>query len=301
VIRSFRLLVVPIVALGGTGCLASKGDVLLLQNELKATRASAARSDAAHRRETDSLAAAHTAALNELRAAQAVRDSALRQELQQLLLRAQQATDSKLGDLINRSRNLEITTGEKFKSLNDDVSQIRELARQSVRGVTAARAIAEQAAAKPVGPPAGPLTPADSTAHAPAPVAAGPATLLQAGNAFILQGSCRSARRSYEEILRQFPISLEAPEAQYMIGESFVSCPEGGNPAAADSVYSLVTTRYLKSDFAAISLYKRAGMQTKAGKPDLARSLLQRIVCEFPKSTVFRLATDQLGSQTSCK
>ena len=75
----------------------------------------------------------------------------------------------------------------------------------------------------------------------------------------------------------------------------------GGNPAAADSVYTLVTSRYPKSDFAATSLYKRADMQMKAGKSDVARSLLQRIVCEYPKSTVFPLATEKLGSQTRCR
>ena len=236
--------------------------------------------------QTDSLAAALAA----LASAQARGDQSLQQSLQ--------GTDAKLGDLVTRSRNFELTTNEKFKSLNDDVAQVQELARQNMRGVTAARAVAEQVAATPGTPPPG----SDSTARAAAPVAPGPATLLLAGNAGILQGSCRAARRSYEELLKQFPTSIEAPEAQYKIGESFVSCAEGGNPsgnpAAADSVYTLVTTRYPKSDFAATSLYKRADMQMKAGKTDVARSLLQRIVCEYPKSTVYPLATEKLGSPT---
>jgi TolA-binding protein len=286
VIKSFPLLGAAVVALGVTGCLASKGDIRLLQDELRATRAAVARSDSAHRRESDSLAAALAA----LASAQASGDQALQ--------RALQSTDTKLGDLANRSRNFELTTAEKFKGLNDDVAQVQELARQNMRGVTAARAVAEQVAAAPGTPP---TAPGDSTTRQPAPVAPGPATLLLAGNAGILQGSCRAARRSYEELLRQFPTSLEAPEAQYKIGESFVSCPEGGNPAAADSVYTLVTTRYPKSDFAAISLYKRSDMQMKAGKTDVARSLLQRIVCEYPKSTVYPLATEKLGNPSRCK
>ena len=77
--------------------------------------------------------------------------------------------------------------------------------------------------------------------------------------------------------------------------------PGGGNPAAADSVYSLVTVRYPKSDWAATSLGKRADAQAKAGKAEGARALLQRIVCEYPKSTVYNLATGKLGSPTSCK
>jgi len=281
--RTFRLLGGPFAAVCVTGCLASKGDIRLLQDELRATRADVARSDSIHRRQTDSLAAALAA----LASAQARGNQALQQSLQ--------GTDARLSDLANRSRNFELSTGEKFKSLNDDVSQVQELARQNMRGVTAARAVAEQVAAAPPTAPAGS---GDSTTRTAAPVAPGPATLLLAGNAGMLQGSCRAARRSYEELLLQFPTSLEAPEAQYKIGESFVSCAEGGNPAAAESVYTLVTTRYPKSDFAATSLYKRADMQMKAGKTDMARSLLQRIVCEYPKSTVYPLATEKLGSPT---
>jgi TolA-binding protein len=284
--RTFRLLAGPVAAVCVTGCLASKGDIRLLQDELRATRADVARLDSVRRRQTDSLAAALAA----LASAQARGDQVL------------QRTDAKLGDLATRSRNFELATGEKFKGLNDDVSQVQELARQNMRGVTAARAVAEQVSAAPATTSSGS---GDSTARTATPVAPGPATLLLAGNAGILQGSCRAARRSYEELLRQFPTSLEAPEAEYKIGESFVSCAEGGNPggnpAAADSVYTLVTTRYPKSDFAATSLYKRADMQMKAGKTDVARSLLQRIVCEYPKSTVYPIATERLGTPSRCR
>lgn len=281
----FSLLGGTLAALSLTGCLASKGDIRLLQDELQATRAAVARSDSAHRRVSDSLAAAIAA----LAAQQARGDQALEKSLQ--------GTDAKLTDLANRHRNFELSANEKFKALNDDVAQVQELARQNMRGVTAARAVAEQVAATPTTPPGAP----GDTTRPSAPVAPGPATLLLAGNSSILQGSCRAARRNYEELLRQYPTSIEAPEAQYKIAESFVSCAEGGNPAAADSVYTLVTAKYPKNDWAAVALYKRADMQSKAGKPDVARALLQRIVCEYPKSTVSQLATDKLGSRTSCK
>jgi TolA-binding protein len=278
------LLVATLAAAGLSGCLASKGDVRLLQDELRATRAAVARSDSAHRRETDSL----TAALAVLGSTQSRSDQALQQSIQQ--------TDARVSALGGRLQNLELSTNEKFKGLNDDVAQVQELARQNMRGVTAARAVAEQAAATPM------TAPGDSTTRPATPTTVpGPATLLLAGNASILQGSCRAARRSYEDLLREYPNALEAPEAQYKIAESFVSCAEGGNLAAADSVYSLVTARYPKSDYAATSLWKRADAQLKAGNKDVARGLLQRIVCEYPKSTVYPLATDRLGSQPRCK
>jgi TolA-binding protein len=166
-----------------------------------------------------------------------------------------------------------------------------------MRSVTQAKAAAEQATGTTI-----PASGDSSTRAGSASGVQGPATLLLAGNGAILQGSCRAARRSYEELLKQFPDALEAAEAQYKIAESFVSCAEGGNPAAADSVYSLVTSRYPTSDFAATALWKRADAQEKDGNVDVARGLLQRIVCEYPKSTVYPRATDRLGSNRKrCK
>jgi len=279
--KSSRLLAGLLAALS-TGCLASKGDIRLLQDELRATRAAAARSDSMHQRQIDSL----VAALTTLSALQTKGDQTLRQMLQQ--------TDSRITDIANRQKSFEVTTNERFKTMNEDLAQVQELARQNVRGVTAARAAAEQAAV--VQPP-----PGDSGAKAPvASSAPGPATLLQAGNAAILQGSCRSARRSYEDLIANWPNDPLAPAAQLAIAESFVACAEGGNPAAADSVYSLVVTRYPKTDQAAIALWKRADALLKLGKAEAAKTLLQRIICEYPKSTVYSLATDRAG-KVSCR
>src|SRR3954468_18053968 len=184
--KSSRLLAGLLAALGTTGCLASKGDIRLLQDELRATSAAAARSDSMHQRQIDSLVNALTA----MSAVQTKTDQTLRQMLQQ--------TDSRVTDLANRQKSYEIATTERIKTINDDLAQVQELARQNVRGVTAARAAAEQAAV--VVPPG--TGGADSTRSAPVTSSApGPATLLQAGNAAILQGSCRSARRSYEDLI----------------------------------------------------------------------------------------------------
>jgi TolA-binding protein len=284
--KSSRLLAGLLAALGTTGCLASKGDIRLLQDELRATRAAAARSDSMHQRQIDSLVNALTA----MSALQTKSDQTLRQMMQQ--------TDSRVTDLANRQKSYEIATTERIKLINDDLAQVQELARQNVRGVTAARAAAEQLAVV-VSPGTGGVDTSSRSASATS-TAPGPATLLQAGNAAILQGSCRAARRSYEDLIANWPNDALAPEAQLRIAESYVACAEGGNPAAADSVYSLVVTRYPKTEQAATALWKRADAQLKLGKTDVARALLQRIVCEYPKSTVYPLATDRLG-KTICR
>jgi TolA-binding protein len=289
--KSFPLLV-GALAVATTGCLASKGDIRLLQDELRASRAAAARSDSVSRRRGDSLAAA----IASLAAMQSRIDRQFSDALQQ--------TDDRLSSLSSKVSSFEVTTRETLKSVDSDIARVEELSRQNLRGLTSARAAAEQAlATSPV--VAAPDSAAAGTTGAAAPTASsgvpGPATLIRDGNGLILQHSCRAARRNFEEVLSQYPASPEAPQAQYLIAESFVACADGGNQNSADSVYSLVTSRYPKSDYAAVALYKRASMQAEAGNATAARGLYQRIVCEYPKSTVFLQAQDKLGRQTRCR
>lgn len=283
-----RSIAVALLALSATGCLATKGDLRLLQDELRATRASVARSDSVHRRTSDSL----TAAVTRLAAAQTRGD--------QTLTQAQQKTSDDLKALLTRVGTNDIATKEQLKSLNEDLDQVRELARQNMRGSAVARAQMEQA--RPPAP-----TTADSTAPATtmttpvAPGTPGPATLLSNGRSMMIGGSCAAARRAFQDLLTMYPESPDAAEAQFSIGASYGECGEGGNTAKADSVYKLVMDKYPKSDFAPTSLYKRAEMQRLAGKMDVAKPMYAKIVCEYPKSTVFAQALDRHGSRPVCK
>jgi TolA-binding protein len=58
----------PVVALAATGCLASKGDILLLQDEIRALRAMQARADTARRSQADSALVAIRRTQDSLRA-----------------------------------------------------------------------------------------------------------------------------------------------------------------------------------------------------------------------------------------
>ena len=277
-----RLIAGSLLALSATGCLATKGDIRLLQEELRATRASVARSDSAHRRTSDSLAAA-------VASLAAIQSSATRD--------LERRTSDDLKALTARVSANDIATKEQLKSLTVDLDQVREIARQNARGAALARAQMEQASRPAAG------TGQDTTA-APAPPPAGTpgsATLLVNGRSMIINGSCAAARRAFQEILTLDPESQDAPEAQFSIAESYVKCGEDGNPEKADSVYRLVIEKYPKSDFAATSLYKRAEMLRSGGKPNEARPLYAKVVCDYPKSTVFAQALDRLGSRPACK
>ena len=280
--RLSHLVMGPLLALSATGCFATKGDIRLLQDEIRAARASAARSDSARQRASDSLRVA-LANLNTVQGNNAKDARAAQQKL---------ADDVKA--LTTRVTNNDIATKEALKALNDEVDQVREIARQNTRSSALARAQMEQARQ-----PA-PTVPQDSTASAatntpPAASPPGSATLLVQGRGMVINGSCSTARRTFQDILTNFPDSPDAPEAQFLIGESFVSCGDGGNPAKADSVYKLVIEKYPKNDFAITAIYRRGELLRTANKMAEARPLYEEIVCKYPRSTVYPLALNRLG------
>ena len=277
-----RLIAGSLLALGATGCLASKGDIRLLQDEIRAARASAAQADSARRRTSDSLAAA-------LANFSAVQGNNVRDTRQ-----TQQKTADDLKALTTRVNANDIAVREQLKAIADDIDQLREITRQNQRSSAIARAQMEQAnSARPPAP-----TVPDTTTGAPNPAGAPPgsATLILQGKSLIYSGSCSTARRTFQDVVTNFPDSPDTPEAQFLIAESFVSCGEGGNPAKADSVYRLVTERYPKSDFAPMALYKRGEALRTANKMAEARPLYEKIVCEYgQKATVYPQALNRLG------
>jgi TolA-binding protein len=278
------LIVGSLLALSATGCFATKGDIRLLQDEIRAARASAAQADSARRRTIDSL----TAALANLAAVQSINAREDRQ--------AQRKNTEDLKALAARFNSSDIAVREQLKAIGIDIDQLREFTRQNARSSALARAQMEQANAVARAPT---TTPPDSSAATPpaSPNSAppGPATLLIQGKSLALQGSCSTARRTFQDLLVNFPDSPETAEAQYLIAESYVACGDDGNPAKADSVYRLVIEKYPQSDWAPTSLYKRAEALRTANKVAEARPLYERIVCEYARSGVYTLALNRLG------
>jgi TolA-binding protein len=272
-----------LLALSATGCFATKGDIRLVQEEIRAARASAAQADSARRRTSDSL----TAALANLARVQA------------LAARDAQQTQQKNASELTALKNADIGTREQLKAINADLDQLHEITRQNARGQTLTRAQLEQAnAARQAAatPPDTMATATDSTAAPPPSGPPGPATLLVQGRSLVYQGSCATARRDFQDVITQYPDSPEAAEAMYSIAGSYTACGDG-NPARADSVYRLVIEKYPRSDFAPMSYYKRAEALRDAGNMAEARPLYAKIVCDYPKSTVVAQAVNRLGNQ----
>jgi tol-pal system protein YbgF len=244
----------PLLALVAGGCLASKQDITLLQGELSTMRVEAARGD-----------------------------SARRQQIDQVLNQVIRSNDS-VRAVSARLAKLQADVANDHYEMGRQILQIQELSGQSQRRLQELRASLEdrtQAAAQPV--------PGDTSKTAVA--GPGPGQLFQSSLDQLRRGSISVARGGFEELLRTYPSSEDAPEAMVYIAETYAA---ERNQVAADSVYGLVVQRYPRSPKAATALYKRALVLKSAGQNAAARASLERIVREYPRSDEASLAREQL-------
>lgn len=251
----------PVVLVMAGACVASKGDIRLLQDELRAT---AARSDSAAAR----AEAAHRAEMEEARAAVA------------------RATDS-IVVLSGRVSAFQARTGAELDEIARNLIQVQAQLGQSVRNLQEMRATWESLRDQP--PAAVTPAPGDTTtaATAGAGAAPGPATMFVQGRRLLEGGSYRTARMNFEQLLQTYPTFQQAALVQLYIGDAYAG---ERNPAAADSVYQLVAKQYPKSAEAPTALYKRALILMDAGKRREARALAQQIVRDYPGSDAASLA-----------
>jgi tol-pal system protein YbgF len=263
------------VALVATGaCFATQSDVRVLQTDVQNLRAERSR-----------------------------QDSVMLHRFTELMASLQMTNDS-VRSLSNRVTRLQGDVRGDLFQMNQQLLQIQELTGQSQRRLQELRSSLEarQQEAVPATPS---TTPRDSAgAAAPGaqtpPVAApsgppagspGPNQLFQSSLDQMRRGSPASARRGFEELLRLYPTSELAGEAQFYIGEALAT---EGNLAAADTAYGTVVARYSESPRAPTALYKRALLLQQRGNVALARTALNELLRRYPRSDEAQLARDRL-------
>jgi len=250
------------------GCLASKGDIRLLQDEIRATRAQIAVGDTARVRS----------------------DDARRAQIASLASSVERISDS-LRSLNGRLAAFQANTAGQFDIVGQQIVQIQALLGQTTRGMAEARAqleaLREQSNSGSTPAPA----PAAGDTSKGAPAGPGPATLYTTSVQELRAGSYQTARNGFDELIRTYPDYPQVPLAQIYVGDAFKSA---GNIPAADSVYQLVPTRYPKSPQAATGLYKHGMILWDANKRADARIVFNRVIREYPTSPEAELASDRM-------
>jgi tol-pal system protein YbgF len=261
--------VAPLVLLAASGCLASKGDVRLLQDELRASRQQLATGDAAIMH-ADTLRRQQIATLS----ASIDRMNDSLRVLSTRFASFQATVNGELTNMASQLVSFQALLGQTTRNVQEARSQIQALKEQNIAGTAAAN------------------PPADTAHRAGMPGLPGPATLYTTANDQLKQGNYRTALNGFDQLLTAYPDYEQAPLAQLHVGEAYFA---DGNIVAADSVYQLVAARYPKSDEAATGLYKHAKYLWDSNKKADARVVLQRVIRDYPGSSGALLAKDLLG------
>jgi tol-pal system protein YbgF len=259
-------------ALLNAACFATRNDVRVLQGDVLAMRSETLRADSARARQIAGIAAQMMSALATL--SDTARATSFR------LDRLRGDTKTSLHDVQQQLLQIQELTGQSQRRLQELRAQIEERAQQVV---PVAPVTPDSAAAA-----AGVAGAATVPSAAPAP---GPNQLFQLAQDQMRRGSYATARAGFQELVRLYPASDLAPDAQYWSAEAFAA---EGNRAAADSAYSEVLTRYSRSSRAPTALYKLALSLARQGKRAEARASMDRVVREYPTVDEADLARDWL-------
>jgi tol-pal system protein YbgF len=262
-----------LACVAASGCFASKSDVDQLRDEMSTLRA-----------ETSSV------------------DSARALQMAMILstLRSVNDTLAALGTRVTRVR-AESLSG--MRDMHDELQQIQEATGQSQQRLQEMRAAIEQhnrTAPLPPPPtvrgaPGSHVTPATPDTTLTATDAPGPNELFQLGRTQLARGGNSAARAAFTDLLKRFPDSDLAADAQFYLAETLAA---EGNASAADTAYATVVTRYPTSLRAATALYKRGVAQQKAGKTATAKQTFSEIIRLFPDSDEAALARERLRAMS---
>jgi tol-pal system protein YbgF len=285
--RAWRITLAPAVILTAGACFATRQDVQLLQNDLGTMRTEQVRLDSLRGAQLDRVVATLGGVNDSLRAVSG------------RLGRFQADVQGELYNLGQQLITIQELTGQSQRRLQELRAGLEERSPGTLppAGAGPAPAPAGGAGAPPAAGAVTPAAPATGGAvPAPAsgpagPAGPGPNQLYQLSLDQLRRGSASTARSGFEDLLRQYPTSDLAPDAQFYVAESWAS---SGNSAAADSAYLLVTTRYPASPRSATALYKHALIQLQQGRVTQGRAALDEVVRKYPRSDEAELARERL-------
>jgi tol-pal system protein YbgF len=139
-------------------------------------------------------------------------------------------------------------------------------------------------------PPAGPP---------PSTIGLSPARMLDTAKSDYFSGSYATAVTGFEALLRTFPTSEAAAEAQFMLGQTYSQQKRYGD---ALNAYSLAIQRYPRSTFVPEAYYQRGKAQESLGQPEAARASYEQLLKTYPETPsagLAKQALDRLGRQAA--
>jgi tol-pal system protein YbgF len=271
--RPARAVFVAVLAIALSGCFASTAQLDEVRDDVSATRAEAA-----------------------------VSDSVRATQLVQILATLRDVSDS-ISSLSQRITRLRAETQADVRGMRQQVSEILEVTGQSESRLRDLRreidARIRATAPAPAPPPApAPAQSAESVTVAPAspppaPVEEAPPAeeLYRIGRDQLTRGGNSAARAALGDLLKRYPDSELAADAQFLIAEAWAA---DRSVPRADTAYAAVVERYPDSPRAPTALYKRGVMAQTARRTTTAKRLYNELIQKYPSSDEAELARERL-------
>lgn len=230
----------------------------------------------------------------------------------------QELAISRLGTDLNTIRERTQDTDTRIRTLGDEIEAQRTtlaaLPGLIAQSITPPPPPVDPSAVPPAGTPGAPVSgapvsggvpPATTTpaptvppvpavvAPPPTPTAVGlsPARMLDTAKADYYAGQWSLAISGFESLIRTFPRSESAGEAQFYIGETHFAQNKWPEAIAA---YSLVLQNYKTLGSTHEVLYKLGLAFERSGQPDAARDAWNRAIASYPETDGARLSKQGL-------
>ena len=229
------------------------------------------------------------------RAETATADSVRSMQLVQILTSLRDMSDS-IASLSQRITRVRAETQADVRGMRESVNQILEVTGQSEARLRELRSqidarMRQPAPSPPPAVPAGDTVQTAAPAAAPAEEAPSAEDLYRIGRDQFTRGGNSAARAALSDLLKRYPDSELAADAQFLIAEAYAA---EGTTARADSAYATVVSKYGQSPRAPTALYKRGVMAQTARRTTTAKRLYNELIDKYPSSDEAELARERL-------
>ena len=202
----------------------------------------------------------------------------------------------KLSDDVSAVRERSQDTDTRLRKLADEVEALRST-------ITSLPSLISGAGPAPSPDPAAAN---DPNAPAPAPpptqpstIGLSPSRMLDTAKSDYFSGSYASAVSGFDSLLRTFPTSEAAAEAQFMLGETYSQ--QKRYPDAVNA-YTAAIQKFPRSMWVPEAYYKRGKAQESLGTPEAARASYEQLLKTYPDTPsagLAKQALDRLGRQAA--
>jgi tol-pal system protein YbgF len=201
----------------------------------------------------------------------------------------------KLSDDVSAVRERSQDTDTRLRKVADEVEALRSTITSLPSLISGAAPPPPETGAIDPTAPASPLPPASQAST----IGLSPSRMLDTAKSDYFSGSYASAVSGFDSLLRTFPTSEAAAEAQFMLGETY---SQQKRYAEAVNAYTAAIQKFPRSMWVPEAYYKRGKAQESLGTPEAARAsyeMLLKTYPDTPSAGLAKQALDRLGRQAA--